>query len=92
MLFFLYGLYAAATEGIAKAWITNICAKEDTATAIGTYTAFQSIGALAASSLAGVIWYAQGPAAVFLISAGVAIFVAIYLFFNVGRPAPDVRR
>ncbi|HRI61070.1 MAG TPA: MFS transporter, partial [Saprospiraceae bacterium] len=42
-LFFLYGIYAAATEGVAKAWITNICEKKDTATAIGTFTAFQSI-------------------------------------------------
>ena len=30
--------------------LTNISAKEDTATAIGTYTAFQSVGALLAST------------------------------------------
>ena len=56
-LFFLYGFYAAATEGISKAWITNICAKEDTATAIGTFTAFQSICTMIASSLAGLLWF-----------------------------------
>ncbi|MBC7775374.1 MAG: MFS transporter [Phycisphaerae bacterium] len=78
-LFFLYGIYAAATEGIAKAWLTNICAKKDTATAIGTYTAFQSIGALIASSLAGLIWYSAGAATVFIMSACVGIAVAIYL-------------
>ncbi|MBA2563709.1 MAG: MFS transporter, partial [Chitinophagaceae bacterium] len=37
ILFFLYGVYAAATEGISKAWITNIVDKKETATAIGTY-------------------------------------------------------
>ncbi len=79
-LFFLYGLYAAATEGVAKAWITNICDKKDTATAIGTYTAFQSVGALAASSLAGLIWHSTGPAATFMLSAGVAAVVAAYLY------------
>src|ERR1700741_78755 len=42
-LFFLYGLYAAATEGISKAWISNIVDKREVATAIGTYSAFQSI-------------------------------------------------
>src|SRR5215467_11160641 len=38
VLFFLYGLYAAASEGIAKAWITNISGENKTATAIGFYT------------------------------------------------------
>ena len=78
-LFFLYGIYAASTEGVAKAWISNIGAKKDTATAIGTYTAFQSIGALLASSLAGSIWYWKGSGATFLLSAGATIVVAIYV-------------
>lgn len=77
-LFLLYGLYAAATEGVAKAWITNLCAKTETGTAIGTFTAFQSVCAFAASSLAGVIWYAAGAAAMFLFSAAVAAGVAVY--------------
>jgi len=34
-LFALYGIYAAATEGISKAWISNITNKKDIATAIG---------------------------------------------------------
>jgi MFS family permease len=80
-LFFVYGLYAAATEGVAKAWMTNISAKEDTATAIGTYTAFQSVSALLASSLAGFIWYAAGPWAVFSISAIAGALVAVYIGF-----------
>ena len=56
-LFFLYGIYAAATEGISKAWISNISAKENTATAIGTYSAFQSICTMLASSLAGIFGF-----------------------------------
>jgi MFS family permease len=79
-LFFIYGLYAAATEGVAKAWMTNISAKEDTATAIGTYTAFQSVGAFLASSLAGLIWYSAGSAAVFCISAVAGLLVAVYVW------------
>ena len=78
-LFFLYGLYAAATEGGAKAWMTNICENKDMATAIGTYTAFQSIGALLASSLAGLIWYAVGPSAVFTLSACMAVIITVYM-------------
>ena len=78
-LFFLYGVYAAATEGIAKAWITNICKKENTATAIGTYTAFQSIVTMLASSLAGVLWFTFNPSTTFLISGIVAAGIAIYI-------------
>lgn len=78
-LFFLYGVYASATEGIAKAWITNISEKAHTATAIGTYTAFQSICALVASSLAGAVWFGFGAGVIFVMSAGVAVSVAVYL-------------
>ncbi|HEU4902803.1 MAG TPA: MFS transporter, partial [Flavisolibacter sp.] len=51
--FVLYGMYAAATEGITKAWITNLSHGENTATAIGFYTSCESICALFASIIAG---------------------------------------
>jgi MFS family permease len=82
MLFVLYGLYAAATDGISKAWITNIVDKKDTATAIGTYTGFQSICAFIASSLCGLLWFKFGAKATFLITAGITLLVIIYLSFN----------
>ncbi len=79
ILFALYGLYAAATEGISKAWISNIVDKNETATAIGTYTGFQSIAALLASSICGLLWFNFGGLATFLITAGVTLLVIIYL-------------
>lgn len=78
-LFFMYGIYAAATDGVAKAWITNVCEKEKTATAVGTYTAFQSIATLVASSLAGILWYSLGAPITFLASAGVVMVVVVYV-------------
>ena len=78
VLFFLYGLYAAATEGVSKAWISNITDKSETATAIGTYAGFQSIAALIASSLCGLLWYNFGAMFTFLTTAAVTIFVVIY--------------
>lgn len=81
ILFFLYGLYAASTEGISKAWITNISSKEDAATAIGTYAAFQSICTMLASAMAGFIWFRFGDSAVFLMSAIIALLVAVYIAF-----------
>jgi len=83
ILFFLYGLYAAATDGIGKAWITNITYKKDTATAIGTYAGFQSICAMLASSLAGGIWYYFGFATAFMVTSSAVIGVVIYFLVGV---------
>lgn len=79
ILFFFYGMYAAATEGISKAWITKIIHNQNTATAIGTFTGFQSIATMLASALAGWLWYAFGPAVTFLSSAIVTFLVIIYI-------------
>ena len=80
-LFFLYGLYASATEGVAKAWISNIADKKDTATAIGTYTSFQSICTLVASSLAGLLWFRFGSFTTFMATAIVTGITIIYFLF-----------
>jgi MFS family permease len=81
VLFFLYGLYAAATEGIAKAWITNISDKADAATSIGTFTAFQSISVLISSSLAGLIWSNFGSSSTFCLTAIISLLVAGFIMF-----------
>ena len=77
-LFFLYGIYASATEGISKAWISNISDKKDTATAIGTFAGLQSICTLLASSLTGFIWYKFGVTFAFLTTAIATVFIVIY--------------
>jgi MFS family permease len=80
-LFALYGIYAAATEGISKAWISNISNEKDTATAIGTYSAFQSFFTMLASSLAGLIWYQFGANATFIVTGFASILIGLYFIF-----------
>lgn len=82
-LFMLYGLYAAATEGVFKAWISNITDKKDTATAIGTFSAFQSICTMLASSIAGLIWFQFGAAVTFFLTAMITLAVVFYFLFFV---------
>jgi MFS family permease len=79
LLFVLYGAYAAATEGIAKAWISNMVPKHETATAIGTYSGLVSIAALVASSVCGVMWLYLGAKTVFLVTAFIAVVAVAYL-------------
>ncbi len=78
LLFLLYGIYAATTEGIAKAWISNIADKKETATAIGTYSGLQSICSLFASSFAGLIWFEFGSAVTLICTGMVSLIVLIY--------------
>jgi MFS family permease len=79
VLFFLYGAYAAATEGIAKAWISNIVPSSETASAIGTYSGFQSIAALLASTIAGLVWSTTGAATLFIAAGGLSFVVLFFL-------------
>lgn len=88
ILFAVYGVYAAATEGIAKAWITNIAHEKNTATAIGFYTSLQSVSALLASTIAGILWQTTGSQLVFLFAASLAVAAIGYLGLQKIRPEP----
>lgn len=81
-LFALYGFYAAFTEGVIKAWITNLSGENDTATAIGFFTSGESIAALFASMIAGAVWTGIGSSFTFVLSAAIAILVACYLLIT----------
>ncbi|HRZ42077.1 MAG TPA: MFS transporter [Bacteroidales bacterium] len=85
-LFFLYGVYAAASEGISKAWISNIASRKDTATAIGTFSGLQSICTMLASSLTGLIWFQFGATTAFMLTAIATLVVAGYFLYTIPKP------
>ena len=86
LLFFLYGAYAAMTEGIAKAWISNLIVPEEMATAVGAYEALLSICTFLASVLAGWVWYRFGSQFLF---AGVGLASAILLIYFLTVQIPE---
>lgn len=79
VLFAAYGLYAAATEGVAKAWISGLVPQRETGTAIGTLSAAESLAGLVASSAAGIVWVTFGASALFIGTAVLALLVAAYV-------------
>lgn len=87
VLFFLYGIYASSTEGISKAWISKISNKNDTATAIGTFSGFQTITLLVASSFTGLIWFQFGSKVAFAFSGLGVLFIVGYFIFLIEDPA-----
>jgi MFS family permease len=86
-VFGLYGIYASATEGISKAWITHIVPANETATAVGTISGFQNLAALLASTLAGLIWFYFEPSGAFLLTAIVTFSVFVYMLVQVKEPS-----
>ncbi|PJZ90345.1 MFS transporter [Leptospira levettii] len=79
--FFLYGLFASATEGIGKAWISNLVTSEEVGTAIGMFTGLQSFATFFASLIAGWIWFTFGAGVTFFVTSTFALLVWMYLNF-----------
>ena len=82
-LFSLYGVYAAATEGVSKAWIARVSIKNEAGTALGFYASASSIAAVLASIIAGLLWHYFFPEFTFLVTAIAAFVVALYFIFTV---------
>ena len=80
VLLFIYGVYAACTDGISRALITNIARPSETATALGFFNSFSSICSMLASTFAGLLWYSAGSSVMFLVSGIGALAVAGYFF------------
>ncbi len=82
VLFGMYGVYYAATEGTAKAFVADLVPAERRGTAYGLYNAALALTALPASLIAGILWQGLGrwggfgPAAPFVFGAGMALGAA----------------
>ena len=88
--FFLYGIYAAATEGISKAWITNLTPNSNTATAIGFYTSCQSVCSLLASALAGLLWSSFNSGVAFFTTSFVTLFIILFFMLSFKKPVESI--
>jgi MFS family permease len=79
VLFILYGLYYAFTDGIQKAYIADLVPEGQRGTAMGTFNALTGIAALPASIIAGFLWHAFGPVVAFSASSGIALLAALLM-------------
>lgn len=82
-MFVVYGAFSASFEGIAKAYISNLSDKKDTATAIGFYNSAHSITAFLASSIAGLVWHKISPETLLYIAGAGACVSAVYFMLFV---------
>lgn len=77
--FAFYGIYASATEGVAKAWVSDIVGNQYKGSALGLLTSLMSFGVMFGSIFTGVLWDLFGSTVPFAISAVVSLIVALIL-------------
>lgn len=80
ILFALYGLYQATTQGAMSALTVDLVGRENRGRAFGWVSSFTGISALLASVLAGWLWKQHGPAAPFMLAAVLATIAAMLIF------------
>ena len=78
-LFLVYGIYAAATEGIGKALVTDLAPSGRRGTALGWFNGLTGMAALPANLISGWLWSTVGPGAAFVLGAWLAFVAAALL-------------
>ena len=81
-LFAIYGLYIAFTDGVSKAFITDLAPRQQRASILGAYGVVTGIAALIASVVAGLLWDHVSVAAPFLLGSAAAFAAATLLLFT----------
>lgn len=79
VLFIIYGTYFGLTEGVEKAFVTDMVPAKNRGTAFGLYNLAFGITVFPASLLFGLAWNEFGPATAFLASACVSIAAMVLL-------------
>jgi MFS family permease len=78
-LFPVYGLYMALTEGVGKAYISNLVPQEKTGTAFGVYHTVIGLTTFFASLIAGLLWTYISVSAPFIFGSITAV-ISAFLF------------
>lgn len=77
ILFPLYGIYMAFTEGVGKAYISNLVPDEKTGTAFGVYQTTIGLCTFFASLIAGLLWTYINVSAPFIFGSIMALISAL---------------
>ncbi|HEY3603148.1 MAG TPA: MFS transporter [Sporichthyaceae bacterium] len=80
----IYGMFAACTDGVGKAWVAALAPADRQGAAQGLYQAVTGAGVLVAGVVAGLAWHHDGRAPL-LVSGAVACAAAVVLACNGAR-------
>ncbi|MFA6016963.1 MAG: MFS transporter [Patescibacteria group bacterium] len=82
LLFPIYGVYIAATDGVSKAYVSEFITEKESGSYFGLYQGATAISALFASWFAGILWYTISPATTFYYGSIMALTAFIVLKFG----------
>jgi MFS family permease len=93
ILFAIYGLYSAATDGIQKAFVSDFLDKNKQGTGLGIYNAMLGITLLPASLIAGILYDKVNSRVPFYFGATTALLSAfLMLIFYLRKPGSTITR
>ncbi len=75
----LYGAYTALTDGVSRAWVTDLVPAQERGTALGIHAAVTGVGLLIAGVWAGLAWHGTGHVPFVASGIVVAILAVILL-------------
>jgi MFS family permease len=81
MLFALYGLYSAATDGVQKALVSDLVSEDKRGTGLGIYNSLLGMTLLPASVIAGLLYDKVNNSAPFYYGAAMALAAAFLMIF-----------
>jgi MFS family permease len=88
LLFPIYGVYMALTEGVGKALVSDLVPGERRGSALGLYQGGVGLMAFLASIMAGLLWDHVGPSAPFFLGGSTAALALVLLFALLPRRRP----
>ena len=91
-LFIIYGIYYGATQGIAKAIISDFVPFSKQGLAFGLYSMTIGLALLPASIIAGYLWQNYNSSTAFYFGATLSLIAAFILFYIVPHPKTNKSR
>jgi len=82
LLFPIYGIYIAATDGVSKAYVSEFITEKESGSYFGLYQSASAISAFFASWIGGILWYKINPSTTFYYGAIMALLAFFILKFG----------
>ncbi|HZJ18225.1 MAG TPA: MFS transporter [Patescibacteria group bacterium] len=82
IIFPIYGVYIAFTDGVSKAYIAQYIEEKESGTYFGIYQTGIALSAFFASFLSGILWTKFGPSATFFYGSAMAILALLILSYG----------
>lgn len=82
LIFPIYGVYIAATDGVSKAYISEFITEKESGTYFGLYQTSISVAAFFASFVGGILWSKISPSATFFYGSLMALLAFLILGYG----------